>query len=385
MEAFLGDLLTSLAARGVHVDALVHQHATGGAPDHQQPGAPTCAPAVHRVPSHGSLLYTPFSPLFPVFLRESMSRLRPDILHLHLPNPSAFWVLADRRARQLPWIIQWHADALGSRDKRLGLAGRAYRPFETRLLARARAVIASSAAYADTSEALTRWREKVRVIPLGIDPSRIPRLSAQLESWANESWGTGDQRVLSVGRLTYYKGHEWLVRAAARLDGLRVLIVGGGECRRHLERLISDLGVGQKVFLLGIRSDSELHALMATSHCVCLPSIDRAEAFGVVLLEAMLHAKPVVASAIPGSGVGWVVAEEETGLLVPPADAGALADALHRVFGDPERAAEWGRQGRRRVENFFRIGPVADRILSLYREVSDTAGSSRSWAATSRS
>src|SRR5690606_35208934 len=129
----------------------------------------------------------------------------------------------------------------------------------------------------------------------------------------------------------------------------RVVIVGTGEQHSTLLRRIDDLGVGGQVVLAGSCSDGLKSALLETCTCLCLPSIERTEAFGLVLLEAMAHARPVVACDIPGSGVGWVVRHGETGYKVPAGRPRALADAIAMLASDPRRAELMGRAGRKRL------------------------------------
>ena len=129
---------------------------------------------VRRVPSYGTLLYAPLSPGFPAALRRQIRDFKPDLLHLHLPNTSAFWVLAMGCARQVRWVIHWHSDVVPSNiDGRMSIAYRFYRPFEQAVLNRAASVAATSDRYLASSEPLIRWRHKCVVIPLGLDPDAI--------------------------------------------------------------------------------------------------------------------------------------------------------------------------------------------------------------------
>jgi glycosyltransferase involved in cell wall biosynthesis len=111
-----------------------------------------------------------------------------------------------------------------------------------------------------------------------------------------------------------------------------------------------------------------LLAAYASADAFALPSLNRGEAFGLVLLEAMRARLPVVASAIPGSGIGEVVGDGESGLLVPPGDAVALAAALARMRGADLRA-RMGARGRERFEARFTLERSAGRWLQLYEDV----------------
>jgi glycosyltransferase involved in cell wall biosynthesis len=123
-------------------------------------------------------VYTPLAPTFPLVLARALGTFAPDVLHLHLPNPSCLALLASPRARRSPWIVHWHADIPhDAPDWRLRLAYRGLRPLEQALLRRADAIIATSTPYRDASPALAPWRDKTQVIALGIDdeaPAGVP-------------------------------------------------------------------------------------------------------------------------------------------------------------------------------------------------------------------
>lgn len=362
----MADLLPALHAQGVTVAALVHdeQPRRGG----QWP-APSDDPPIYRVPCHGRLLYAPVSPAFPLWLARAIREFQPDLLHLHLPNTSAFWALAVPAARRLPWVIHWHADVVATPlDRWLGLAYRLYRPLEQRLLAASRAVIVTSPLYLDASAALALWRDRCQIIPLGLNPNRISEPDPAAWARAEALWGSAGLRVLAIGRLTYYKGHDVLIGAMAELEPGRALIVGAGEQRQRLAALIQSLGVADRVGLLGFQADADLNALLSSCDVLCLPSLDRAEAFGMVLLEAMRFGKPVIVSDIPGSGVGWVVRTAGHGWLMPPGNPAKLAAALRELHQDPIRRQSLGQAGATALRERFGIAPVAVAVAKLYRQ-----------------
>jgi glycosyltransferase involved in cell wall biosynthesis len=365
MENFLGDLLPALVRRGVAVGALVHR-------DHETHPIVECTePKIYRAPSHGRLMYAPVSPEFPIWLHRAIYEFEPDVLHIHLPNTSAFWVLASPSARRLPWVLHWHSDVVPSRlDRRLIWAYRIYRMLERRLLALSHVVIATSAAYLESSIALREWRNKCHVIPLGLDPERLPDPKPADMAWANSLWGPNHVRILAAGRFTYYKGYEVLVAAARHVPGSRLLIVGAGDRLDKLRALVASLKLEQIVTLLGAQTPERLNALLATCDCLCLPSVERTEAFGLVLLEAMKFAKPIVASNIPGSGIGWVIQENQNGLLVAPSDPGALAASLRILGADANLRERLGRNGAQRLHSHFHIDLVARSLANLYETVS---------------
>jgi glycosyltransferase involved in cell wall biosynthesis len=308
-------------------------------------------------------VYTPLSPGFPLQLTHALREFRPDLLHLHFPNPSCFAALASPAARRLPWIVHWHADVPpDSPDWRLRTFYRAYRPFEQATLARARAIVATSRPYLDASTALSRWRDKARVVPLGIGD--LPAISTPGQAPA---WPSAGLRLLAVGRLSRYKGFGVLIEALAQVADASLLLVGQGECERELRALASARGVDARLRFAGDLDDATLAAAYAAADAFVLPSLDRGEAFGLVLLEAMRAGLPVVASAIAGSGVGSVVVDGETGRLVPPGDAPALAAAIEGMR-DGALRQRLGQAGRHRWQEHFTLEATMPAWRRIYAE-----------------
>ena len=371
IENFLGDLLPALRRNGLAVAALVHDHLSSGISTRNI----STSPMVYRVPCFGTLLYAPVSPMFPLILRHVIGKFRPHILHLHMPNTSAFWVMALSCYRRIPWVVHWHADVVPSEiDSRMAIAYRLYRPFEQYLLGRAASIVTTSRSYLVSSKALSPWRDKCQVIPLGLDSMRLKMPDLDLRNWAEGIWGQKTTRVLAIGRLTYYKGYEVLVKAAAHASNISVLIVGEGDRKRQLQGLIGELGLRGQVTALGLLEEQRLHALLATCDCLCLPSVERTEAFGLVLLEAMRYSKPAVASDVRGSGIGWVVRHKQTGLLVRPGDPIDLARALRVMAEIPELRKRMGKAAAERFDKVFRIDQVARKLMAMYQTISPIKG-----------
>ncbi len=365
MEIFLRDLLKAHKKEGLDAAGLVHHHLPGRSSLKEE----IEGVQVFRASSLGQILYVPISLSFPLVLRKIIRSFRPQLLHLHFPNPSAFWSLAVSEARAVPWVIQWQSDVVPSTiDRRLQTAYRCYRPLEQRMLKRSEKILVASKPYLNHSIPLKPWASKCVVAPLGVDPERLPWPEADALQQAERSWQPG-LRVLAVGRLTYYKGFDVLIRAAGRTHGVAVQIVGDGNLRAHLQTEIRQKGLENRVLLRGGLSNVMLQALFATCHVFCLPSLERTEAFGVVLLEAMRYGKPIVVSDIPGSGPGWVVKEGDCGWRVPPGDVDALAAQLKNLAANPELCRELGRKGRENFKMKFQIQSVARGIKGIYEEI----------------
>src|SRR6266550_1131703 len=178
--------------------------------------------------------------------------------------------------------------------------------------------------------------------------------------------------VLFVGRLVERKGVAHLIEAMARLghgdEGPRLEIVGAGPERPRLEALARRLGVANRVAFRGKIAPDELQASYARAAVCVLPSVLDArgdtEGLGVVLLEAMNHATPVIASRV--GGIPDIVEDGVSGLLVPPGDAAALAAAVRRLRDDPDLARRLGEGGRRRLREQFNWPAIVRRWLDLY-------------------
>jgi len=354
MERFLADLVKAQRAAGHDVGVLVHEHARGeGRADPQW---------LMRCPVWLRLFFAPISPAFALWLSRAVKRLRPEVLHLHMPNVSAFWALLLPATRDLPWVIHWHADVELSK-RTLRFAYPHYQIFERALLERAECIIVTSPQYLEASQPLYPWRFKCHVVPLGVDPDRLPPVDP---ASGRDQWRTDGLRLLAVGRLSYYKGFETLLGAVKDDPGLELVVVGEGEERPRLERILEKAGRPEWVRLLGHADDATLHRLMASCDVFCLPSRERTEAFGIVLMEAMRYGKPLVVSDLKGSGVTWVARDGENAIVVAAEDVAAWREALVTLARSPERRAALGRAGQQRYVREFDIARIPARLDAIY-------------------
>jgi glycosyltransferase involved in cell wall biosynthesis len=287
-----------------------------------------------------------------------------DVVHMHAPNMIAALccLLMSKRPRLL---VHWHSDVINK-----GLLGLLARPLELALLRRADRIVATSQVYADASQTLQLFKEKIQVVPIGIDAQTNVNctgdgdaaLPAELAERIKDR-----QVVLAVGRLVPYKGFNVLIEAAKMLpDDSIVVIVGSGPLQEQLAKKIEAEGIGHRVYMAGRLGNGALHALFARARLYCLPSVYRAEAFGVVLLEAMAHGLPIVATEIPGSGVPWVNQQSVSGLNVPVENPGALADACNRILYSEELRRRLSEGARQRYLSEFTEQVSVRRMLQTY-------------------
>lgn len=313
---------------------------------------------VTRVPIAKVLASQPLG--FKYFLQCLSAAKNADVVHLHAPNMlgtlCALFIPAKTRL-----LVHWHSDVINK-----GFLGKLLRPLESALLRRANSIVATSQVYADASETLAPFRNKITIIPIGVPDAKHKGDGSQLPPALEAQIGSR-KIVLAVGRLVPYKGFNVLIEAAQQLtkDSV-VVIVGGGPLQQELQQAVEHGGVKDRVVLAGRLSDAALHALFERATLYCLPSTYRAEAFGVVLLEAMAYGLPIVASDIPGSGVPWVNQHGLSGLNVPVGDAKALADACNQILASEELRSSLSQGARQRFLAEFTEEVSVKRMMVAY-------------------
>ncbi|MBY0276183.1 glycosyltransferase [Candidatus Binatia bacterium] len=213
--------------------------------------------------------------------------------------------------------------------------------------------------------------ERIVLIPNGVALPASAASAPASATAADDPRGDGPL-VGMVGRLSWKKGYEFALQAAARLrdriPGVRFDIVGDGEQRRELEEMAQRLGLGDTVRFLGQRRD--VADLMRGFDCFVLSSV--IEGMPNALLEAMALGRPAVTTSAGGSAE--VVIDGESGLVVPPGDPTALAVAVERVLRDPELARRLGAAGERRVRDSFSLDTMLRAFDHLYRTELARAG-----------
>lgn len=364
IENFMMDLAQSCKQQGMDVGAIVHHHQGRNRPFEK---LDIDGVTLYRVPCYGQLMFAPISPLFGYYLKRAIQEFKPDVLHIHMPNTAAFFALSLSCARQLPWVIHWHSDVIGDDSPWfLRTFYPFYRVFETQVLKRCQKVIVTSKPYFHVSRALQAFEEKCKVIALGINPPQV---------FSRDSIAEHSQlRILMVGRMTYYKGHKVLIEAmsllkAQGLTKVKLIVVGDGELRPAIEKQIFSLGLENQIELLGKLDDDSLRAEFIAADCLCLPSIERTEAYGVVLMEAASYALPAIVTDVPGSGMSWVVQDHVTGLVVKRNNPDALALGIKTLAQQPAKRTSFAMAARTRFEQHFNIDQVAQSTKSLYQAV----------------
>ena len=310
-----------------------------------------------RVPEFGRYASVPLCPTAPL----ELNRLRPDLVHLHFPNPMGdlTQLLGAFRA---PFVIMYHADII----KQKAFVP-LYSPILKLMFKKARKILFSAKENIDSAPFMAANRHKYAVIPFGIDVEAFRPRGVEEEAAAELRRELGNPAVLFVGAARYYKGLDVLLKAMVNVRG-RLLLAGRGTEELPLKRMAAELGVAERVRFFGEVSPSRLRILLNAADIFALPSIDRCETFGIGQLEAMACSKPVVSTDLP-TGVRSVNLHGVTGLVVAPGDPDALAGALNILVSNPSLRAEFGGAARRRVDSEFSADRMVSRTLEVYDEV----------------
>jgi glycosyltransferase involved in cell wall biosynthesis len=280
-----------------------------------------------------------------------------DLVHIHTPHPVALLAYLSQM-RHGAFVISHHSDIVRQR-----VLGKLFQPIQDAALKRCDAVIVSSPNYLESSSVLVAQRKKCHIIPYGVRLRRFDDYDRELSAAIRARYG--ERVILSIGRLVYYKGFDFLIRAMRHVNG-QLLIIGAGPWAGKLMRLARECDVAARVHFLGEVEDPVPYYHAAD--VFALASTARSEAFGIVQIEAMACGKPVINTNLD-SGVPFVSRHAETGLTVPPADSVALAAALNTLLNNDVLRRDFGRAARRRVEREFTSALMAQRTLQLYEEV----------------
>jgi glycosyltransferase involved in cell wall biosynthesis len=270
--------------------------------------------------------------LVPLMLVSMLRALRraarsADLVHVHWLLAAPLGMLSGK-----PWIVTLHGTPTARSFEDLTLLRRAG-CIVGPVLRRARAVICVSQALAEA------------VAGVGAKPVRIPNGTRVPERVSPEA---EPPEILFAGRMVKEKGIEEL---AAATDGLNLVVAGDGPLRHLLPQS------------RGLVPHTELERLYDRAALIVMPS--HSEGQGVVAIEAMAHARPVVATEV--GGLAELVVDGETGILVPPRDAARLREAILRLLGDPDLRRRMGDAGRKRISDLCAWERVAPQVLDTYR------------------
>lgn len=285
-----------------------------------------------------------------------------DIVHLHYPffGTGERISTLKRKGKIKKLVVTLHMDAAAT-----GLKGFVFdlhrKLFQLSVLDAADVLIASSSDYARHSS-FAPWADRIIELPFGVDERRfVPALDRDTSRPFTALFVGGMDRAHA------FKGVAVLLEAIFRAPNIKAKLIGDGNLRSSYESLARRLSISDRVSFLGKLSSEELPAVYQSSDVLVLPSLSGAEAFGLVALEAQSSGIPVIASDLPG--VRTVVADGESGILVPSGDVEALINAILRLESDKELRENMGIAGRKRVLDRFTWSRHIQGLLDAYRSL----------------
>lgn len=356
IENHLRDVAEGLAARGTQVTVLVTN--TSGATVTEQFGSLRIIKAARQ-------FHAASTPLSWQMFAQAHGLPAVDVVQLHFPYPPG-----DLVARSVPGnpplVISYHSDIV----RQQGIL-RLYAPLLRATLARAARILVASPAYMHSSVWLRPHHARCTILPYGIELARFAAPDAAAVAAVRARYQHAPL-VLFVGRLRYYKGLHFLLEAMPQINqthpNARLLIVGVGPEQARLQAQAHAAGIGARVHFLGEVDDAELPAVYAAADVFVLPSHLRAEAFGIVQIEAQASGLPIVCAELD-TGTSFVTQHGRTGLVVPPADPAALARAISVLLANLDLARTLGAAGRRRAHAEFSQPVMLDRLQAVYQDV----------------
>jgi rhamnosyl/mannosyltransferase len=354
LERYVFELGRALEGEVSFVNIVAHRGA--------RPDVPMAGETVYARPLV-NLGDTPVCPSMPWHALRRHRRAPFDIVHLQFPADPMAHLAYELLPRSVKRVIGWHSDII--RQQRLL---KLYRPFLNHSLRRADAIVAATPAHIASSAQLAPVRESARfhVVPYGFDLARFRERPALADEIRRRH--PGRFLLFALGRHVYYKGFEFLIRALASVPDATLALGGQGPLTGELQGIAREAGVAERVDFVGRIPDRDLPAWYHACDVFCLPSVEPAEAFGIVQVEAMASGRPVLCCQL-NNGVNWVNLDGETGIAVPPADPAPLALALTRLHEDSALRARLGEAGRQRAFSLFSAEAMARGTLAVYREV----------------
>jgi rhamnosyl/mannosyltransferase len=293
-----------------------------------------------------------------VFLRFAQLAKKADVIHYHFPWPFMDIVHFAAMVKK-PTVLTYHSDIV-RQTHLLNL----YRPIQNFFLGDIGQIVATSPNYLFTSDVLKKYKQKVTVIPIGLDKKTYSTPTEDRLTYWRDKFGL--KFFLFVGVIRYYKGLHVLLVAAKGME-YPIVILGSGPNELELKRQATQLGL-DNVYFLGSLPDLDKVALLRLCFCVVFPSHLRSEAFGISLLEGAMYGKPMISSEI-GTGTSFINISDETGLVVPPSDPIALRQAMRYLWENPTRAAQMGQKAEQRYWQFFTAEDMVKEYAKLYRKL----------------
>lgn len=318
---------------------------------------------VERLPYMGKIANTNITTGLPGALSDGDY----DIIHTHIPTPwSADWSAFYSNSKKKPLVVTYHNDIIGQ-----GLASLVARIYNSvglnYVLKTAAKIIITQPGYLQSSSHLAKYRDKIEVIPNGVDVEKFQPKQAS----GNEDKST--IFFLSVlDEFHKYKGLDYLLEALKivknNVPDVKLIVGGKGVLLDHYQEMAASLGLKDNVEFAGFIPDEEIADYYSQASVFVLPSISSLqEGFGIVALEALACQTPVVTTDIVG--VAQDLKQIKGGIVIPPRDTHKLADAITQILSDAQMQKEMGQRGRKLVQEKYTWKVVASSMEKVYKEI----------------
>lgn len=293
------------------------------------------------------------------YLKRLIDKFRPDVVHFHYPNVLGALYLNLLLKSQIKLIVHWHSDIVEQKKLK-----KIIRFFERSLLKKATKVIVTSPVYAETSECLHDFKDRIVIIPCSINEMNFQLTVAEKHEVETIKKRYNEQPIVFfVGRHVEYKGIRYLIEAEKIIKSNCVLIIAG---RGPLTEKLKATCQSTRIYWIGKVNDHDLKLYYHAATVLAFPSITRNEAFGIVLAESMCCGTPAVTFTISGSGVNWVSLDGVSCLEVENKNITAYACAIDEILSDPDLRCRLAQGGKKRVLDLFSKEKVAEAYRNLY-------------------
>lgn len=280
-----------------------------------------------------------------------------DIVHEHFDIPHGpFAGLRYAKKEKIPLVVTYHGDweeSYGGLIRRVSVAFH-NKFLVDKILSFADVIISPSKSYVDRSRFLGKYRDKIVVVPNGLPLTDFEIPYSKEECRERLGLSQHEKLILFFGFLSPYKGPDILIKAMPKvikyISNVKLVFAGKGRMREELESLSRDLTIERNVMFMGFVPDGLKSLYYKAADVYCLPSMMKTECLPLTILEAMACGIPVIASDI--GGIPDVVKSWENGLLVPPMNSNALADAIIYLLENEEVRKKMGEDGRKKVESY---------------------------------
>jgi glycosyltransferase involved in cell wall biosynthesis len=313
---------------------------------------------VHRLPWQIMISYTPI-----IFsLGKYLSKIDADIYHVHLPPPLMPEITRYiARKKRIPFVLSYHNDIVGRDFLTKALAWLYNRLVLGSSLDSANKIIVHTEGYVKRSSCLERYKKKISIIPVGVDLDKFKGKSQR------------EMKVVFVGLLNQmhrYKGLDYLLKAMVKVVKKRpkakLVVIGKGELKKEYEDLARDIGLGENVKFLGYVPWNRLVKEYQSAKILVLPSTNKQEGFGCVVLEALACGTPVIVS--DQVGLADMVKKTGVGKVVPAKDVDVLASKIDWLLGD---MAAWRKMNKKAKQVIPRYDwkKISSEVLDVYKSL----------------